>query len=424
MNTQKIRIEKLVHRGYGLGRSEGKVWMVPLTLPGDVVQARMIRDRGGHIEGSVDEVLEDGPGRIQAACPAFGDCGGCHLQHTDYEPQLRLKTDVLRETLSRAGVREFPDPEIIGSRPWSWRYRTEFHADGERLGFFARASRRIVEVEQCPLAASEISELLAPIRGVVKQAAPRGHWSLELVMGADRSIVAVAKGQDGGMRRMADLLVGLDGIDGCLIGVRGKRGFRWTKRGDCLLAHVTTDHSGAEVTIHADARCFSQANEALNAGLVCKVLEYAAPSEGERVLELFSGAGNLSVPLAMSGARLTTVESDRRSFIAAGRNLRLADVPDARLIKDTSARVIKNTIRDGGKFDLVVADPPRPGLKGLTDGLNELGPERMVVCSCEPASLARDLALLTDSGWSVERMALIDMFPQTYHMETVVQLKR
>jgi len=424
MDVREIHIEKLVHGGFGLGRSEGHVWLVPLTLPGDVVSVRKDHDYGGHVEGAVDEILEEGPGRVAPPCPAWGDCGGCHLQHADYQTQVQLKAGVLTETLSRAGLNDPVEPEVVTSEPWAWRHRAEFHVDGPRMGFFSRGSHRIVEVDRCPLVVPEISNLLAPVRDVLKQAGPPGHWNLDLVMGTDHSVVAVVRGSNGRIRRLADLLVGVEGITGCLVGVRGKRGFKWIRRGKTRVRHNTVDNTGAAVSIRVDARCFSQANETLNADLVRKVLEYATLANGDRVLELYSGAGNLSVPLALSGVELTTVESDRRSVVEAGRNLSSLGVPGAWLTNDTAASAVRSAIRDGRKWDILVVDPPRPGLKGLLNEIIELGPGRMVICSCEPSSLGRDLAAFTGAGWRIERIAMVDMFPQTYHMETVVSLKR
>ncbi|MBL6975633.1 MAG: class I SAM-dependent RNA methyltransferase [Deltaproteobacteria bacterium] len=423
MDVDSLAIEKLVHRGFGLGRHESRVWLVPFTLPGDVVTAGMVRDRGGHVEGEVRKVLEEGPGRTTPPCPWYGRCGGCHLQHADYDTQVRLKIDVLQETLKRTGGVQAPDPEIVTGEPWAWRSRAQFHVSGTTLGFYARGSRRIVEVEECPLVVPGLSALIPVVRKALGDFRFQGTWDLELVDGGSKGVVAVARGDGRKIRNLADGLVGLSGIEGSLAGIRAKRGYRWTQRGLTAVSRTTVDGRGKPASLESNARCFSQANGSLNLIFARTVMDFAGPVEGRRVLELYAGAGNLTYPLALSGADVMAVETDTRSIAAAAQAVRKNRNLKVRTVAGRSEDAVARAVESGQQYDLVVADPPRAGMKRLLKDLVRLGPRRLVLCSCEPSSLARDLAQLTLAGYRIDRLALVDMFPQTYHMETVVSLR-
>ena len=152
-------------------------------------------------------------------------------------------------------------------------------------------------------------------------------------------------------------------------------------------------------------------------------MDFAGPVEGRRVLELYAGAGNLTYPLALSGADVMAVETDTRSIAAAAQAVRKNRNLKVRTVAGRSEDAVARAVESGQQYDLVVADPPRAGMKRLLKDLVRLGPRRLVLCSCEPSSLARDLAQLTLAGYRIDRLALVDMFPQTYHMETVVSLR-
>lgn len=422
MTAPRFRIEKVVHRGYGLGRVEGRVWLVPFSAPGDLLLARATRDRGGHVEGEVIEVLEEGPGRTTPPCRLYGRCGGCHLQHLDQEAQARIKADVLEEALSRAHV-ETPKIRTVQGEVWSWRSRATFHVDGGRIGFYERGTRQIVEMPECPLLADEISSLITPIRESLAGLGMERSLELELLADDTGGVVAVVRGEGRWIRQAADPLVRIPGIKGCLAGSRAKRGHRWHRRGTTDLTWSTLSAAGESIPVVSDARCFSQAHRTLNASLVRTVMDFCAPSPGERILELYAGAGNLSVPLAQSGADLVTVESDQRSSLAAKAAIGALGTRSVRTVTGRAEDMVARTARMGPAPDLVVADPPRSGMKKLLPDLVRLHPARLVFCSCEPSSLARDLAFLSSAGYAIDRIAMIDMFPQTYHLETVVRLK-
>lgn len=423
MDVNGLRIEKLVHRGFGLGRHEGRVWLVPFTLPGDVVEATMVRDRGGHLEGKADAVIEEGPGRTAPPCPWYGRCGGCHLQHADYDTQVRLKVEVLKETLQRVGGVQAPEPEVVTGEPWNWRSRAQFHLSEGTFGFYSRGSRRIVEVEECPLVVPGLSALIPVVRKALGTTKDRGTWDLELVDGATNGAVAVVRGEGRKTRNLAEGLAGLPGIEGSLAGIRAKRGYRWTQRGLSKVVRTSVDHRGKPASLESDARCFSQANGAMNPVFAGTVMDFAGQVEGLKVLELYAGAGNLTYPLALSGADVFAVESDSRSLSTAAETLRGAGSLKARTMAVRAEDAVARALEMGQQYDLVVADPPRAGMKRLLKDLVRLAPKRLVLCSCEPSSLARDLAHLSMAGYRIERLALVDMFPQTYHMETVVSMR-
>jgi len=410
----RVRIEKLVHRGLGLGRGpDGMVWLVPFTAPLDLVEAAPTARHGHMIEGRVVRLLEEGEGRVVPRCEAFGRCGGCHLQHLSYERQLALKVAVLEETLARAGLEDLPRPEVIALEPWGWRRRIEMHWRDGRFGYFAQKSHEVVEVAECPIASPRLSALIPALREAVSRASP-GPCKVEAVLSDDASIVLVARCARPDAARLSVALGDVPLVAGVVAcgrwgaQVRGRSVVAWpTARGQDSLPR----------RIAVDARGFSQANAALNVLFVEKVMELARPGPTKRFLELYAGAGNITVPIASAGAHVTAVEVNRAALALAEE----ACGDRVRGVAGEAEAVVQALVRAGESFDCVVADPPRTGLgHAVAEVLPRLAKE-VVLCSCDPATLGRDARIMS-RDLRVERLVLADMFPETYHIESVVRL--
>jgi 23S rRNA (uracil1939-C5)-methyltransferase len=404
-----LRIDKLVHRGLGLARDSSRVWMLPLAAPGDLVEAEGVADRRHWILGRIVRVLEPGPGRIEPVCAEFGRCGGCHLQHIDPAAQVAAKRDVLVETLRRLGRVVIPVPEVVTGSPWAYRCRVELHVRANRVGFFREGSHEVVEAAACPIAHPALSDSIASIRAVVRSIAPA---EVELVRGSAPGVVLVVRSGD----RQADVrgLAILPGVAGAWAGSRKGRSWTWSCVG---LGRIRWKTGPAEYDV--DARAFTQANVALNAALVEAVTVLAGAAAGDDVVDLYSGAGNLAFPLAACGARVRAVEAEGEaveSARAAAAGLGMDGITFVRGRVEDRLREIRDRV------DVVVADPPREGLGPVARVLAGMACGRLVLVSCEPAALARDLRVLVEGGWRMERLVFVDMFPQTWHIEAVVRL--
>ena len=379
----ELVIEKLVAGGDGLGRWRGVPVFVPLTAPGDRVRARVVERRPDYGRAELVEVLEAGPGRRTPPCPHFADCGGCDLQHLDEATQLRHKATAVLETLRRLGAPDLPAPrEILTGAPWGYRSRTQVHtralAAGVQVGYHARGSRRLVPVSRCPVLVPEL----------------------------EREVTTLARRLSAPAPPRVDLAAGDGGAVAASPPSGGLAGGELTRRvGDFEYRY--------------DARCFFQGHAELTAPLVARSV---GEWRGEAAWDLYGGVGLFALPLARRYARVVLVEGDRVAVRYARKNARLARLPGLEAVGQAVESWIGKGLPDDA--DRVVVDPPRDGLPLVVRRLLvSRRPRRLTYVSCHPAALARDLKELT-AVYEVESIVLIDLFPQTGHMETVVQMAR
>lgn len=377
-----------MYGGEGLARIEGRVVLVPFVLPGE--KARVLV-RGGDVHAELVEVLEPAPERVSAPCPVFGRCGGCHYQHAPYEFQVARKVEILREQLRRVGKIEYGGHiGAVTGPPWEYRNRVQVHLAGGQLGYLAMRSHDLVPLEQdCPIASPRLNQALAAMRERLHDARfPRFVRSLEL------------------FTNETDLQINVIDSERPL----SRAFFDWFE------SVVALEYPTGLGTFRVSPHSFFQVNRFLIEKLVETALD---DDRGGNALDLYAGAGLFAVPLARRFSSVTAVEAGTSAVVDLQFNAARAGVA----VEVSHARVEEYLENLETPPDLVVADPPRAGLgKQVVAHLNRLAPARITIVSCDPATLARDLAALT--GYSIERMTLVDLFPQTYHMETVVRLIR
>ena len=397
--TLEFTPEKWVYGGDALGRVEGHVVMAPYLLPGEKARVEIVRERGGFREARLAEVLERSPDRVEAPCPIFGSCGGCHYQMADYAYQLARKVEILREVFRRVGHMEAPaEIEVVSGEPWEYRNRTQFHIDRGKVGFLAAGSHRLVAVkDRCPISAPAINVAFGKLRDLVHHPRwPRFVSSVELFTNGDRTLLNVLETQGG--RRAA-------------------RGFfDWCGEQIPGAAAGEIDYEVNGISYRVSHGSFFQTNRHLAGPLVECALRQA---EGTTALDLYSGVGLFSVPLAKRGLQVSAVESSLSATRDLEANAVRAKVAIAvhRINADQYLEKLETAP------DLVLADPPRNGLgKAVVQHLVRLKPPRITVVSCDPATQARDLAGLLAAGYKLDHLTLVDLFPQTYHLETVAHL--
>ena len=379
----EVTIEKLVAGGDGLARFEGVPLFVPRSAPGDRVRVRVVERRPDYGRAEIVEILEPGPGRREPPCPHFGECGGCDLQHLDEETQLRGVATAVVETLRRLSGLDLPAPrEVLAGTSWAYRLRTQVHTrsddTGIRVGYHARGSRRLVPVERCPVLVPELErEVVGLPRRLEAPAPPR----IDLAAG------------DGGEVASSPPLPGLGGGD-----LRRRVG---------------------EFEYAYDARCFFQGHAGLLEPLVDRV---TGSWTGEVAFDLYGGVGLFALPLSRRYRRVVLVEGERVAVRYARKNVRLARAAAVEVVGQAVESWIGRGLPDDA--DRVVVDPPRPGLTPIVRRLLvSRSPRRLTYVSCHPAALARDLRELAER-FRVESIVLAHLFPQTGHMEAVVQLER
>jgi 23S rRNA (uracil1939-C5)-methyltransferase len=361
-----------VYGGDGLARLDGQIALAPFVMPGERVRARIVSGARNLLRVAPIEILAASPARIPAPCPYFGRCGGCHYQHATYEFQLEHKREILRETLRRVGKFDAPaEIDTIAGEPYGYRNRVQLHVEGARAGYLEAGSHRLCPIEQCPIASPRINQALR--ENVAGQRFSRHVESIELFTN-ETELQAPGAERDPLEYRV------------------GEENYR-VSRGS-----------------------FFQVNRFLIERLVERVTRGA---QGRSALDLYAGVGLFSLPLARRFEEVVAVEAGADAHADLEYNARRAALP-VRAVR-AEAELDLEALTDAP--DLIVADPPRAGLSKLVvRELLRLRSPRMVIVSCDPATLGRDLAPLLAAGYRMERLTMLDLFPQTYHIEAVVDL--
>jgi len=423
-----IEIKKIISGGNGLGYlDDGMVIMTPFVLPGELVRTAEIKRFSGHIQARPLQIERPSPDRCPPFCPQFGVCGGCALQHTPYPNQLAIKKEILTETLSRGHV--LPEKEIVAPIPspqsQGYRYKIRLHiAKNGTIGFHKTGSNDIVQIEQCPLAAPALNNTLNQLSqtGLLPELA-KSCKQVELSCSpADNTVVAT-------LHLIANKQPSQESVDSLLekiqlqgVALKYKRQTTFFPKPAFLQQHFSVgDHN---YTLRWDSRCFFQVNPEQNEQLVELACAKAGTIADIKILDLFCGIGNFSVPLAMAGAEVTGVEVNKHSITAAKENARNAGIQKSRFITADVSHHLQELAKKGTHFDMILLDPPRQGLGKATQLLSGLGADRILYISCDPATLTRDLKVLTQADYRLTSVTPVDMFPQTYHVECLAVLEK
>ncbi|HEX5245465.1 MAG TPA: class I SAM-dependent RNA methyltransferase [Tepidisphaeraceae bacterium] len=373
LTPETLTIEKLVYGGEGLARMEGRVVLTPFVLPGETVCVEINRAKNDLWRGRLIEVLEPSPLRMAPRCPYFQRCGGCHYQHIDYAAQLEQKRTILREVLQRVGKIEFAgEIGTIAGEPWQYRNRVQLHLQDDRVGYFGQHSRDLVAIDHCPIASPKLNETIGQIN-------TQASTALELFTNeTDVQVNVVDRVPRAALTALASL-------------------------------GVTTpiEYAGFQVSRNS----FFQVNRFL----IDRLVQCATgDAKGEWALDLYAGVGLFSKKLAERFAKVTAVESGGSSFRDLEHNFP-AGAQKANV--EEYLAVLEQTP------DFILADPPRAGLgKQVVRELGRIRAPRVTIVSCDPATLARDLNGLFSENYAIEKITLVDLFPQTFHLETVVEL--
>jgi 23S rRNA (uracil1939-C5)-methyltransferase len=428
-------MDKPVYGGDCLGHAAdspekaGKAVFVPLTLPGERIRAQLSQDKRTFARAELDTVLSPSPHRIAAACRHFGVCGGCHYQHADYAAQLEMKQLILRETLSRSGVTVPDEIAVLSAQTEAWRYRNRirlaFTSDGQ-IAYRGRRSHDLVAIAECPIAAPLLIEAaFRTARFIAENPAPVPLSEVELFVNHDESqllLTLFTESTTALNRSSAEAW--LESLAQALppqaIGIRLERD------DNSLAANVlgacgqnSLSYTAANFSYRVDHGAFFQVNRCLVDPFVELVTR---GTQASSAWDLYAGVGLFARQLALNGMRVTAVEAAPASLDALRQNL---DGAGEAVASTTLDYLRRNRELREPRPDLIVLDPPRAGLGDtVTQLLNAIHAPEMVYVSCDPATLARDLRQLTQERYRIHSITLVDMFPQTFHIETVVRLKR
>ena len=439
----QLHIEKLVYGGDGLARlpadehGPGKAVFVPFVLPGEEIEASVLQGRSGFVRASLDRVLVPSADRVEPGCPYFGRCGGCHYQHIDYAAQLRHKAEILRETLRRTAKLDLRQDIVLhSSEPWAYRNRTRMHVHHQpqfALGYFRHNSHVLLPVENCPISSPLINQAVAAVWMLGRESSvPESVHGLQFFANHDDTKMMleayVRPGNDAKELQpfAAKLHSSMPQIAGVVVFATSPVEDESRLHAPLTSVHSETSQAIGEQSlmyhiVGSDYRVSAGSFFQTNRFLIDKLVEIVVTSRtGRAALDLYAGAGLFTQRLARNFDQVLAVESSQHSFADLRHNVP-ANVKCIRSTTETFLAERSSKLAP----DLVVLDPPRAGLgEKATAALGRMSASYVTYVSCDPATLSRDLRVLLESGYRVEQAHLVDLFPQTYHMETVLHLAR
>jgi 23S rRNA (uracil1939-C5)-methyltransferase len=472
-----LTIEKLVYGGDGLARMPGpdgrsRAVFVPFVVPGERVEAEIREEKPGFARASVARLIEPSPERTAAPCPYFGSCGGCHYQYLPYERQLEFKSQILRETLERiAKIKLDSEIQVHPSPPWNYRNRTRLQVRGPQaarfppagvevrtepefvLGYYRFGSNDVIPIRECPISSPLINRVIANLVENRGCECPRAVEEIELFAdGRDEKLLAWCFcGIDADVRVLAGWA---ERVREQLSEIAGITLFRSRRNEESAAELVHLGKSGAQqldyqvlgMRYRVSAGPFFQVNRHLIGELVSTV---TADLSGEAALDLYAGVGLFSVALAPRFHHIFAVEASQTAYADLRHNVPAnvkavceraenylsqvltpqgAEGRRSRQRGTTSRSVTRPTEGPGSAQktpEVIVLDPPRSGVgRRVIGSLVRLKTSRMRYVSCDPATLARDLAPLLAAGYRIEQLHLFDLFPETFHIESVAMLAR
>lgn len=422
MRTE-LSITRLSKLGEGVASLGGRTVFVEGALPGERVVAE-VEPSGKVLRGRLIAVVEASPARRDPACPLSAECGGCDWLHAQESLQREAKQEIVLSTLEHLGGfsrAQLGVPEVVVSpRALGYRRRAVLHFSRGKLSFFGRRSHASVAVEHCPALAAPLESLPGKLGPLLSPMAKDVEEVRLLAEGAQAAFAVVLKGPvkerhlalcQAAVRQLA--------LEGAVL-VPPSGSIQLVGRP--VLRALSPLVPEAPLYLRPDV--FAQANAEANVALVAAAVQGLGAGESDEVLELYAGSGNFTFALAGTARGVVAVESAAAAIELAQRTAREAGAANVRFIQGDVTKVCEGLVREGRRFDLLLADPPRSGAPRLRDLAVGLGVRRVVYVACDPASLARDAAGLASAGFHPRRLQIVDMFPQTRHVEVVMTLSR
>lgn len=416
-----VEIEKLIYGGLGFARLDGKATFVRGGVPGDLLEVTVVKDKRTFAEARIERIIRPSPQRTAPKCPVFGICGGCQWQHINYGFQLKAKEQILAETLLRIGGFRDLDIEPIVPSPNEYGYRDRVTLSAWledrkfNLGYHEKGEFRRIPINRCPIASEEINSEIEDLKEFFSKdeynSLPFNR--INIVSDGKRAYVTFSR-----------IPTGREGY----VYSGSKKGHELNQAFKDLGFEDHEEHvfqfESLGLKFNSIPSIFIQANRRINEHLVSTVLDWAKLEGNEEVLDLFSGVGNFSLHLAKSARGVLGIDVSKTAVSLARRNSTANMIENVRFVCSSVASFVANHSYQRAKFDLIVLDPPREGAMDIVEDLLKLSPKRMIYVSCNPSTLARDLKSLTQKDYKLEKIRPFDMFPQTFHIESVVLLSK
>ena len=438
-----IVFEDLTHDGSGVAKVEGYPLFIPNGLPGEKAKVKVIKTNKNYGFGRLVEIQERSPYRVEAPCPIYKECGGCQLQHLNYEGQLKIKHKQVQNVLERIGkINTIVHPTLGMSEPWRYRNKAQVpigeHEGGLIGGFYQQRSHQIINMDQCLIQQEENDDVVKKVKAICNKHGVRAYDETRhkgdlrhimvrrgLVTG-EIMVVLITRTQDIPNRKaiVDEIVDNIQNLKSIIHNVNNKKT-------NVIMGDITkvlwgdetiTDYIG-DVKFAISARSFYQVNPEQTKVLYNKALEYADLQGKESVIDAYCGIGTISLFLAKKAKKVFGVEIVPQAIEDARKNALLNNIHNVDFAVGEAEVVIPNWYKEGNEADVLVVDPPRKGCdEALLQTILEMKPKKVVYVSCNPATLARDLQILELGGYKTKEVQPVDMFPQTMHCEAVALL--
>jgi len=424
-DTFTLRIESLAYGGKGVARrTDGKVVFIPQVIPGEVVRAHSVSEHPSYCEAQPDEIVQAAPSRTTPSCVLFETCGGCDWQHIAYAEQLAFKNDLLSQAFRRfiPDIASVLGPPVPAPMIFSYRCHARLHYrqfPQSMLGFYQKRTHSVLACEQCLVLNPQSQKALKQLNDAIRLIPLAGITAIEIYAPQDDVLLLAHSKNPRSVREFQALRELAERVDVAgfhLVHDRSRRMQRIMGH-----EHFTYRIETPVRTFQLSGQLggFIQANQEMNSLMVKYVLDLS--HNARRILDLYGGCGNFGLPLAHASHSVAVVERDPRLTTLGLRNAEHNQLSNIRFIAGDVQKALQS--QRPGWFDTAVLDPPREGAKTILPLLSGLKPSKIIYVSCNPTTLARDIAILCNSGYLLKSLKLFDMFPQTYHIESVALLE-
>ncbi len=436
-----LKITDITSEGNGVGRHEGMAVFVAGTAVGDEVLVKIVKLNKSYAYGKLIKILKSSPDRVEPECDCYNQCGGCVFRHVSYEAERKIKSDIVKNALLRIGGIETRMEPIMFSSPEEYRNKAQYPVSLEgRVGFFAARSHRIVPVENCRLQPPVFSQIAAAFELFIKQygisiyneQSGKGlvrHLYIRSAANGDILVTVVINGenlpQSGALTEILRMLLGEKLCGVCINVNRKKTNVILGEKIKVLYGKGYITDTICGVRLRVSPLSFAQVNHDMAEKLYEKALSLAEV-EGKTVIDLYCGTGAIGLIAAGSAKSVIGVEIVPQAVEDAKTNAQENEIENTRFICDDAAGAARRLKEEGTRADVVIVDPPRKGCERelLSIIANDFCPERIVYVSCDPATLARDLKILAEEGYTTLSATPADLFPRTAHVESVCLLQK
>lgn len=426
---QSIHVDSLAFGGNAVGRIAGKVCFVTYGCPGDDLKVRVTSSKRSFMNADIAEILSPSTQRVVPVCSLFGVCGGCLWQHVSYKCQAESKQAILAQALWRSARVPPENISDIIPAPEQYGYRSRvqcklaYKNSTLVLGFYRQNSHIVADISHgCPIAKPLVNQALKVLRFFLPKCPDIAAIREIHIDSAENGVQVLVEYSGNKIDEVCSFFLenkeNIAPVTAVSLSLLGRRESLIPIFGEPFLCYRVTV-SSLECQLAFLPGSFSQVNRLQNQALISIVERMASPYSEKKILDLYCGNGNFSLPLAMTGAIITGVELSKSSIEAASYNCELNHVTSAVYVCADVADYVKNAVDDSEQFDIVVIDPPRAGAAHIMSLLPALKPDKIIYVSCDPSTLARDCGTLVASGYTLCESVPVDMFPQTWHLESV-----